>query len=265
MNNLIIGNTSQLNYYFPNNYERISSRSINFKSIQKAKYDKIYILFAEQRTYLNESEAFFTNVNVTYTLNIIDKVKDFCNNIVIYSTSELWNDYEGAVSVDLDYKFNYSPYIKSKEILCNIINSNKNKYSNVNIIYPFNFNSPWRKGDFLFAKIFDSIINRKKITTGNLNFCRDLTHASVIVQNSINQNKDQVIGSGELINIEDFVKDLFFLENLDYRDYITSDPKNDLVNKRKDYFCKEKHLRYSDLLRLTYHDFKHNNFSQGYN
>lgn len=261
MNNLIIGDTSQLSNYFPSNYDRISSRNIDFDKIRKNEYNKIYILFAEQRTYLNESESFFYEVNVKYTLSVIDKIKDHCNNVVIYSTSELWNDYEGAVSIELDYKFNYSPYIKSKEILCNIINSNKNYYSNVNIIYPFNFNSPWRKGDFLFAKIFDSLISRKKITTGNLNFYRDLTHASVIVQNSINQNKDQIIGSGELINIEDFVKDLFFLENLDYRDYITSDPRNDLINKRKDYFCKEKYLKYNDLLKLTHYDFKRNNFS----
>ena len=265
MNNLIIGNTSQLNYYFPSNYDRISSRNIDFHKIKKQKYDKIYILFAEQRTYLNESESFFTDINVTYTLNVIDKIKDFCNNVIIYSTSELWNDYDGAISIDLIYKFNYSPYIKSKQILCEHINSNKNKYSNVNIIYPFNFNSPWRRGNFLFAKIFDSIINKKKVTTGNLNFCRDLTHASIIVENSINKNEDQIIGSGELINIESFVKDLFLLENLDYRDYITSDPQNNLINKRKDYFCKEKYLQYNDLLELTYNDFKRNNFSQGHN
>ena len=37
------------------------------------------------------------------------------------------------------YDYNYSPYIKSKEKLCNYINNNRNEYSNVIIIYPFNF------------------------------------------------------------------------------------------------------------------------------
>lgn len=264
MNNLIIGDTSQLSNYFPINYERVSSRNIDFNKICKIKYNKIYILFAEQRTYLNESESFFNEINVNYTLSVIDKIKDYCNNIVIYSTSELWNDYEGEVSVDMDYKYNYSPYIKSKQILCEHIRARKDKYSNINIIYPFNFNSPWRKGDFLFAKIFDSILYRKNITTGNLNFNRDLIHPSIIVENSINKNEDQLIGSGELINIELFIKNLFLLDNLDYNDYITRDDIQNLKNKRKDYFSKRKYSSYDNLLKLTHNDLRKNNLSERY-
>ena len=259
MNNLIIGSTSQLSYYFPSSYDKMSSRNIDFGKIHKNKYNKIYILFAEQRTYLNESESFFNEINVNYTLSVIDKVKDYCNNVVIYSTSELWNDYEGEVSIDMDYKYNYSPYIKSKQILCEYININKDKYSNINIIYPFNFNSPWRKGGFLFAKIFDSIIYRKNIITGDLNFNRDLIHPSIIVKNSINNNKDQLIGSGGLINIESFIKDLFFIDKLNYKDYINSDKVNNLNNKRKEYFSKIKNSSYDDLLKLTYNDLRKNN------
>ena len=76
MNSLVIGNTSQLNFYFPNEYERISSRNINLNSI-KDKYDTIFLLFAEQRTFLNESLSFFTDVNVDYTLHIINELKEF--------------------------------------------------------------------------------------------------------------------------------------------------------------------------------------------
>jgi nucleoside-diphosphate-sugar epimerase len=256
MSNLIIGDTSQLSYYFPKDYERISSRNIDFAKICKNKYNKIYILFAEQRTYLNESEYFFNEINVTYTLLVIDKIKDYCDHVVIYSTSELWNDYEGEVSINMDYKYNYSPYIKSKQILCEYIKSNKDKYSNINIIYPFNFNSPHRKGGFLFAKIFDSIMNRKNITTGDLNFNRDLIHPSIIVENSINKNQDQLIGCGDLINVENFIKDLFFIDNLNYKDYISSDKINNLNNKRKEYFSKEKYSSYGNLLKLTYNDLR---------
>ena len=53
MNNLIIGNTSQLSYFFPENYESISSRNIDFSMVNNKKYDRIYLLFAEQRTFLN--------------------------------------------------------------------------------------------------------------------------------------------------------------------------------------------------------------------
>ena len=41
MNNLLIGDTSQLAKYFPENFEKVSSRNIDFKKISKA-YDLPY-------------------------------------------------------------------------------------------------------------------------------------------------------------------------------------------------------------------------------
>ena len=79
MNNLIIGNTSQLSYYFPLDYDRISSRNIDYPSIINKKYDSIYILFAEQRTFLNEDENFFIKTNVDYTIDVINNLKNHCN------------------------------------------------------------------------------------------------------------------------------------------------------------------------------------------
>ncbi len=115
-NSLIIGSTSQLSNYFPSQYEKISSRNIDIGKIKNGKYRKVYILFAEQRTYLNENEKFFVDVNVNYTINLINQIKDYVGDVIVYSTSELWNDYDGEVFVDNPYKYNYSPYIKSKEI-----------------------------------------------------------------------------------------------------------------------------------------------------
>ena len=45
--NIVIGNTSQLAYYFPDDYIKISSRNIQLTNNQ---YDRVYICFAEQRT-----------------------------------------------------------------------------------------------------------------------------------------------------------------------------------------------------------------------
>ena len=67
MNSLIIGNTSQLCCYFPNNYKKISSRNIDLDDIKKGNYESIFILFAEQRTFLSESENFFKQINFDYT------------------------------------------------------------------------------------------------------------------------------------------------------------------------------------------------------
>lgn len=252
--NLLIGNTSQLSYYFPESYLRISSRNIDFDFIKKSNINSVHILFAEQRTFLNKDEDFFYEVNVDYTIKLIDTIKDYVKKIVVYSTSELWNNYDGTVFVGDNFNYNYTPYIKSKEILSNIINENKSKYQNVNIIYPFNFNSPYRKPGFLFSKIFDSLINRTINKIGDINFTRDLVHPSVIVRESINTNEDKLIGTGELINIEAYVFDLFNLHNLNYKDYLVSEKDNNLKNIRKNYFSGKSYSNYNELLTLTNKD-----------
>lgn len=256
--NLIIGKTSQLSHYFPAEYDKISSRNINFDEIIKQKYNRIIFLFAEQRTFLNEDENFFKEINFHYTLKAVDRLKDHCDNIVLFSTAELWNNYDGEVSVNDAYNYNYTPYIKSKEILCNHINEYKENYKNIIILHPFNFNSPKRKEGFLFYKIFDSIINRKKNVVGDLDFTRDIIHGSIIAKHTIEENKDAILGSGELINIENFVKDLFYLNNLNYKDYLEFDVKNNLKNKRKNYKSKVKLSKYSELLKLTNYDIQKN-------
>lgn len=265
MNNLLIGDTSQLAKYFPENFEKVSSRNIDFKKISEKKYKSIHILFAEQRTFLNENEKFFKDVNVDYTLNVIDKIKNFTDEIKIYSTSELWNNCSGEISVDTKFDYNYSPYIKSKEIISNIINEKKEEYYNVNIVYPFNFNSPYRKNGFLFSKIFDSIINKNKNTIGYVDFDRDIIHPSIIVRESIKSKKDIVIGSGELVNVLNFIKDLFKLGNLDFNDYILVDEIMNLNQKRNLYFSKTKFSNYNELLNLTTEDVRNYKISKRHN
>jgi len=261
MNNLIIGSTSQLSYYFPSNYHRISSRNIDYNFIINGNYENVYILFAEQRTFLKENDNFYLDVNFKYTLDLIDKIKYYVNRIIIYSTSELWNNYDGPVSVDLNFDYNYTPYIKSKEVLSNYINENKMNYNNVHIVYPFNFNSIYRKEGYLFYKIFNSLSNKVITEVGDLNFTRDIIHPSIIVKESIKTDCDILIGTGELINIENFINDLFNLQNLNYNDYIKSNSENNLSNQRKNYFSKIKYSKYDELLKLTDYDIRKNKFS----
>ena len=251
---LVIGNTSQLSYYFPNNFEKISSRDIDFTKLCSKKYDKVFLLFAEQRTFLNESDDFFIKTNFDYTLEVINKFKDISNKIIIYSTSELWNKYEGCITLNDKYDYNYSPYIKSKEILCNYINNNRDIYNNVIIIYPFNFNSIHRKEGFLFGKIFDSILNNKKICIGDINFERDITHPKIIVDISLKTEKDCVVGFGNLINIQKFVEDIFTKLNKNIKLNEITNIKNILKIKRGGYYSCEKTIDYNELINLTIKD-----------
>ena len=260
--NLIVGNTSQLSHFFPKeNNDFISSRNINFDDIKEKKYKKIFLLFAEQRTFLNEGNDFFIDVNVTYTLNIIDKLKDSCDNIIVYSTSELWNKYDGCISIDTPYDYFETPYIKSKEILCNTINKNRDKYKNVIIVYPFNFNSPYRKDGFLFKKIFNSLIHGEKIIVGNIDFKRDLIHPKIIVNQSFNTDKDIIVGSGELYNVKDFISGLFTKLDKKMDDYVTYDISNSLLNKRNHYYSCNKTSNYEELINLTIEDIHEYKFS----
>jgi nucleoside-diphosphate-sugar epimerase len=254
MNNLIIGSTSQLSYYFPSNFHKISSRNVDIEVIKNGNYDSVFILFAEQRTFLNESENFFTDVNFKKTLKLINEIKNYVNKIVIYSTSELWNKYDGKVSINDNFNYNYTPYIKSKQILCDYINEFRDFYSNVVIVYPFNFNSPYRKEGFLFSKIFKSLMNKEKCSVGNLNFNRDIIHPQIIVNNSMSSSNDILVGTGELINIEGFVDDIFNLYKMNYKDYILFDNNYSLTNKRNSYYSKIKYSSREELIKLTIND-----------
>lgn len=254
--NLIIGSTSQLSFYFPNHFDRISSRNIDFKVIKKTKYDKIFLLFAEQRTFLNEDENFFNLINFEFTLEVINRIKDFCNQVIIFSTSELWNAYNGVVKLQDPYLYNFSPYIKSKENLCNHINEYRNKFQNISIVYPFNFNSPYRKDGFLFSKIFKSIIKEEIITIGNTNFYRDILHPSVIVNNCLNIDNDILIGGGELIKISNFIRDLYSNFSMDYKKFIEVQDDFNLHNKRNEYFSETRYSSYQELLNLTTYDIR---------
>jgi hypothetical protein len=254
MNSLVIGNTSQLSHYFPKNYEKISSRDLDFNRLKKNKYNRIYLLFAEQRTFLGESLEFFKKINFDYTIEVINNLLDICENIIIYSTSELWNKYDSCVSITDPYKYNPTPYITSKEHLCNYINENRKKYKKVIIVYPFNFNSVYRKDGFLFGKIFKSLLNNEKISIGNVDFNRDLIHPKIIVDESIKTTKDILVGSGELYNVKDFIKDMFTLYNRNPDEYILIESKNDLSNKRNGYYSCEKYSNYKELLDLSIKD-----------
>jgi hypothetical protein len=49
--NLVIGDTSQQSYYYPSDYKKISSRSVDLEFLQRNQFDSVYITFAEQRIY----------------------------------------------------------------------------------------------------------------------------------------------------------------------------------------------------------------------
>lgn len=252
MNNLVIGNTSQLSHYFPDDYEKISSRNINVKKLINRKFDRVFLTFVEQRTY--KEDAPFEKINVNLTLDLIDVLKHVSNKLIVYGTCELWNNCEGPVDINTPYNYNYTPYIESKHNMT--VEIQLKKLKNVIIIHPFNFNSIHRNGDFLFSKIFKSLINEEHITIGNTYFYRDLIHPSYIVERSILAEQDELVGSGRLIFINDFIQDLYNELGLKYNKLIKEDFDKNLKNKRRIFYNSEYNYSYERLLNTTVDELK---------
>jgi len=258
--NLVIGNTSQLSYYFPNDYIKISSRNINLDYIKNNKWNAVYICFAEQRIY--DSNIDYITPNYIYTLQIINSILECTDKIVCYTSCELWNNLSGYIDLDTAPNFDINnEYTISKFLLLNKIKQLRKineRYNKVIFIHPFYFNSAYRSNYFLFGKIFDSILNKKVIDVGNLNFYRDIVHAQYIVDKSIEANSDLVVGAGKLFNVKDFIVDLYNYFDMDFENYtkinnFSSSGKEKLimakVNINWDY-------TYQNLLNDTVNDLK---------
>lgn len=254
--NLVIGNTSQLSHYFPEDYIKISSRNIDFEYLKNNNWDSVYITFSEQRIY--DSNIDYITPNYFYTLSIIDSLLHNSNKIVCYTSCELWGELSGCISLQTKSNFSLNnEYAISKLLLWNkITNLRKanNLYNKVVFIHPFYFNSVRRSKYFLFGKIFDSIINKQKIIVNNLNFYRDMVHAKFVVQQSIKNNQDAMVGAGKLFNIRDFIIDLYKANELDFKDLVHENT-NDFVGKEKLIMAKtNSEYTYQNLLQDTQED-----------
>jgi len=258
--NLVIGNTSQQSYYYPDDYKKISSRNIDFEYLRNNQFDSVYITFAEQRIY--DSNIDYITPNYTYTLSIIESLINNCNRIIFFTSCELWSNSIGEISIDSEFNFNpNNGYTVSKMLLFNEIKrlrKNDDKYFKVKILHPFYFNSIKRSKYFLFGKIFDSIINQKKIEVGNLDFYRDMVHTKFLVKKSIEADNDMVIGSGKLFNVREFVIDLYKNFDMDYFYFV----KEDKSLKSNSKFIRSKvdwDYTYQDLITDTVSDIKNCN------
>lgn len=256
MKNLVIGNTSQLSHFFPDSYEKISSRDVDMNYLRYNNWDSVYVTFAEQRTSMNDLD--FITPNFIYTRDILENLVGSSKKIVIYGTCELWNNRIGCVYPDEEFNYTYAnDYVFSKEKLIRYIwDRRKNGWwSNVIIIYPFNFNSTYRTQDFLFGKVFHSIINKEPIEIGNTYFYRDMVHTKYIVDKSIEATKDELVGSGRLFFVNDFIRDLFKHFDMNYDKWVKDNNVTKSRHSQKLFYSyQDKIYTYEQLLKDTIED-----------
>ena len=74
MRNLVIGNTSQLSYYFPEDYVKVSSREIDYDFILSENWNRVFICFGESRKFI-EDVKIHDDINFNLTIKIVDMLK----------------------------------------------------------------------------------------------------------------------------------------------------------------------------------------------
>ena len=197
----------------------------------------------------------FMGINYFLTLDIIENLINNSNRIVIFTTCELWNNCIGQVNLTTAFNYNsygsITSYLYSKKNLYDEIIKRRQKnelYNKVIIIHPFNFNSVYRTEYFLFGKIFSSIINKKKIEIGNTYFYRDIIHTKYLVERVISATSDEIVGSGRLYHINDFIRDLYKYFDMDYDYYVTENKNNQNNHSEKLYYSYQENIYTYDML-----------------
>jgi len=253
--NLVLGSTSQLSHYFPDDYIKISSREIDLNSLKKTKWDAVYICFGEHRTYLTKTEdekikELFWSVNVKKTLDVIENLKEVSNKVVYYSTAELWNNTTGPIQLTDPFCFYENIYTNSKRHVSETLRD-KVKYPNVSVIYPFNFNSVYRAQEFLFGKIFKSIINKTPVSIGDVQYYRELLHPQMVVDASVEilPGVDEVVGSGRVVHVGDFIELLYMYSGLNYREMVEEDTSTPSIYRKNVFYSSKRNEKY-DVDRL---------------
>lgn len=255
---LIIGSSSQIAHYLPSqDFVKINSRNFKLTDLE-GKWDIAILAFGENRKFLDEYLNYKV-INIDLTFRVLDFLVPRCKKIIVFSTCELWNKCSGPIDSKTPINFYETFYTRSKfEMTSRIIDYNE-KYPNVKIIYPFNFNSIYRTKDFLFGKVFHSIIENKQIEIGDTYYHRDIFHPNFIIQEMMKAEDHKIVGSGRLTHVNDFIRDLYeffgrdydklVIENLDhYKEY----------ELKYEYYLKSKKAfySYSDLFLDTINDIK---------
>jgi hypothetical protein len=217
--NLIIGSTSQIARFLPDQeFKKVNSRNFSNSDID-GEWDLAILAFGENRKNLEPYEI-YEKINVDLTFETLNFLKNRCSRIIIFSTCELWNKHFGGIDLETPMDFYETNYTRSKFEMTKRILENREEYPNVIILYPFNFNSTKRSKDFLFGKVFSSIINNEKIEIGDTYYYRDIFHPNFIIEEILNATEHKIIGSGRLTFVNDFIRDLFNFYGLSYDDLV---------------------------------------------
>ena len=180
-----------------------------------------------------ELEFKITTIFNNLTNSLIEN-NNFCR-FYQASTSEMFGlNNEQKVYDETSMFLPNSPYASGKYSNHQKIKKLRENYTwNIYSGIMFNHESEFRKKDYLFMKIIDTAQKIKnneatQLTIGSLDYCRDWSYAEDIAEgifrlSTEGSDYDYVLGSGVGTKIEQIVKTVFDLFDLDYRNYIEID------------------------------------------
>jgi len=212
---LIVGDTAHIARYFPDDVVKIPSRDIP-GHLFDASYEEVHLVFGLNMKGLSPSA--YDEVNHLYTLEVMEGFRRRSRRIVLYSTCELWSDCWGPIDLATPFRFHDDPYILSKWRIVDRVR--RMGLRNVVIIFPFNHNSIHRKADFLFGKVFQSIATGTPVEIGDTHYYRDLLHSAYVAEVCQRLTGDTIIGSGRMVFVNDFIRDLYRRFNRRYEDLV---------------------------------------------
>ena len=204
--------------------------------IEKYKPNEIYNLAAQSsvgKSYNYPQKTLKSIVDVT--LNILEVCRHikYDGRIFFAGSSEIFGNTESGAKISDPHK-PVNPYGIAKQASYNLVKMYRNLY-NLKCVTGilFNHESHMRSEDFVTQKIITGAINcsrnkSHKIRLGNLKISRDWGWAEEYVEGIQLMNrslniKDQILCTGKLTKLEEFVQIAFEQLNLNWKDHVLLD------------------------------------------
>ena len=222
-------------------YGDVTDFSNVFNLINEIKPDEIYNLAAQSHVRISmDIPSFTVQSNALGLLNILEAYKNNCPNSKFYqaSSSEMFGRSvdEDGYQRETTPMHPTSPYGCTKVFGFNMVVHYRYAYNlfAVNGIL-FNHESPRRGSNFVTNKVVKSAVEIKKglekeLPLGNLDAYRDWGHSKDYVRAmhmimNHTEPDDFVCATGVTNSVGDMCKYVFSKLGMDYKDYVTQDPR----------------------------------------
>lgn len=222
-------------------YADLNDLSSLVRTIQLSKPDEIYNLAAQSHVRISFDQPIYTAQTTGIgTLNLLEAVRLTNPSVKIYqaSSSEMFGNSidEDGFQRETTPMNPVSPYGCAKVFAYNICRNYRNSYGMfISNGILFNHESPRRGTNFVTNKVVKTAVQIKKglkneLALGNLEATRDWGHAKDYVRAmweilQLDIPDDFVCATGISHSVRDLCEYTFSKLGLDYKDYVTIDPK----------------------------------------